>query len=92
MQANFLWLSTQTGIFFFPHTEFGNYLGELLCAFKEKKKLSVYFTVFHKPPKYLLIQSSVQIRAGCKHKRWQTAEDVKLQKQIYQILELVPIN
>lgn len=93
MQANFPWLSARPGIFDFPHIELGSYFGESLCAFKEKKKIwSAYFTIFHKPPKCLLIQSSVQIRAGCKHKHGQTAEDVELQTQISHILELVPIN
>lgn len=56
---------------------------------RKKKKICVFYI---SKISILNIQSSVQIRAGCKHKRWQTAEDVKLQKQIYQILELVPIN
>lgn len=85
-------LNTDWNICFFHIQNLGITLVNY-CVFLRRKKISsVYFTVFHKPPKYLLIQSSVQIRAGCKHKRWQTAEDVELQKQIYQSLELVPIN
>lgn len=49
---------------FFPHTELGNYFGELLCAFKEKKKkdLCILYlqNIYPKYPKFCSNQGWLQ--------------------------------